>query len=176
MQTTTGKYWGNQVYPLNCAIVAFLLCAVPLFTGGCAATNSTATAPENIPLLEKWSGDYPVSELDRLPGEHHDAGVGYIGDSATFIPVWRAFMPDQILPAVDFTRNIVVFTRNTQYYNRTSILKVTLQDKAAEVIAMETMSAMPLEDNVAMAMAVIPREGIVAIQAGTEKIKITDYK
>jgi hypothetical protein len=177
MQATTGKYWGNQVYPLIFAVFMFLLCGVvPFLVGGCAATNTIDMAPANIPLLEKWSGHYPVSELGRLPERQQDVGVGYIADTATFIPVWRAFMPDEILPAVDFSNNIVVFTRNIQFYNRTSIIKVTLQDGAAEIIAMETMSAMPIEEKVAMAMAVIPRDGITAIRTGTEKIQLLDYK
>jgi hypothetical protein len=37
---------------------------------------------------------------------------------------------------------------------------------------METMSAIPIEEKVAMSMAVIPRAGVVAIQAGTEKIPV----
>jgi hypothetical protein len=144
--------------------------------GGCATANTTDMVPANLPLLEKWSGDYPVSELGRLPEGQQDVRAGYIGDIATFIPVWRAFMPDEILPVVDFSKNIVVFTRNIQFYNRTSILKVTLQEMNAEIFAMETMSAMPIEEKVAMAMAVIPRTGIIAIQSGTEKIQVMDYK
>jgi hypothetical protein len=34
------------------------------------------------------------------------------------------------------------------------------------------MSALPIDDKVAMAMAVIPRQGVRAIQAGAEKIKV----
>ena len=82
----------------------------------------------------------------------------------------------EILPAVDFSKNIVVFTRNVQFYNRTSIFKVELQDGAAEIFAMETMSAMPIEEKVAMAMAVIPREGIRFIRSGTGNIKVMDFK
>ena len=128
--------------------------------------------PRDIPLLEKWSGDYPVSELGRLPERQQDMVAGYISDTETFIQVWRAFMPKEILPVVDFSKNIVVFTRNIQFYNRTSILKVTLQNGTAEIIAMETMSAMPIEEKVAMAMAVIPRDGVMSIKTGTEKIQV----
>lgn len=78
----------------------------------------------------------------------------------------------EILPAVDFSRNIVVFTRNTQFYNHTAILRVTLLEGVAEVIAMETMSANPIKDKVAMAMAVIPREGLREIKVGSERIRI----
>jgi hypothetical protein len=41
---------------------------------------------------------------------------------------------------------------------------------------METMSALPIEEKVAMAMAVIPRKGVMSIKAGTEKIQVVDFK
>jgi hypothetical protein len=106
--------------PLLCrAAFLLLLSALPFLLGGCAGTKSAAdTAPTNIPLLEKWSGDFPVTELDRLPEGQRTSATGYIGDTGTFIPVWRAFMPGKILPAVDFRKNIVVFTRNIQFYNQ----------------------------------------------------------
>ena len=73
-------------------------------------------------------------------------------------------MPEAALPSVDFANNLVVFHRNVVYYNRTNIFKVTLTEGVAEVLAMETMSAMPVEDRAAMAMAVIPRAGVKAIR------------
>jgi hypothetical protein len=41
---------------------------------------------------------------------------------------------------------------------------------------METMSALPIEEKVAMAMAVIPREGVRTIRSGTGNIKVMDFK
>ena len=130
----------------------------------------------DLPVIEKWSGDYPVSGLDRLPEGQQDIAAGYIGNAETFVPVWRLFMPTEMLPPIDFSKNIVVFSRNVQFYNRTSIFKVMLQGGTAEIMAMETMSALPIEEKVAMAMAVIPRQGITAIQAGTERIDVMPYK
>jgi hypothetical protein len=176
MHLTASKYWRDILQPLTLSLFLFLLWTVPFFINGCASTKTINTASINIPLLEKWSGDYPVSQLERLPAGQQDKAAGYIGDMGTFIPVWRAFMPAEILPAVDFSQNIVVFTRNTVFYNRTLILKVALQDDTADILAMETMSAIPIEEKVAMAMAVIPREGIRAILAGTEKIRVMNYK
>ena len=180
MQLPVSRYRRNIVYGLRFALFLLLLWAVLFNMCGCTATSSINTPPNtaliNIPLLEKWSGDYPVSELGRLPEGQQDMAAGYIGDTESFIPVWRAFMPGDILPAVDFSKNIVVFTRNVQFYNRTSIFKVELQDGAAEIFAMETMSALPIEEKVAMAMAVIPRKGVMIIEVGTEKIKVVDFK
>jgi len=146
---------------------------------GCTATNTineANTAPIDIPLLDKWSGDYPVAELGRMPEGQQDLAAGYLGDTATFINVWQAFMPEEIPPTVDFSKNIIVFTRNVQFYNRTAIFKVELKDGSAEILAMETMSTLPIKEKVAMAMAVIPREGVRAIRSGTEYIKVMNFK
>jgi hypothetical protein len=166
----------DVLFGLKSALFLLLLWTVPFYMSGCASTNTINMTPIDIPLIDKWSGDYPVSELGRLPEGQHDSGVGYIGDKVTFVPVWQAFMPEEILPTVDFSKNIVVFTRNDQFYNRTSIFKVELRDGSAEILAMETMSALPIEEKVAMAMAVIPREGVRAILSGTEKILVMDFK
>jgi hypothetical protein len=179
MRVQAGRYHRNIVFGLQSALFFLLLWVVPFNMSGCASTNTIDTAnsaPIDIPLLEKWAGDYPVSELGSLPEGQQDLGTGYIGDAESFIPVWRAFMPDEILPAVDFSKNIVVFTRNIQFYNRTSIFKVALQDGTIEILAMETMSAMPIEEKVAMAMAVIPRDGIGAIRTGAEKLEVKIHK
>ena len=75
--------------------------------------------------------------------------------------MWEVFSPGTPVPEVDFDNNIVVFGKNTQYFNRTTIFKVTLTNEGvAEVLAMATMSATPIEDVVAMSMAIIPRAGV----------------
>ena len=60
----------------------------------------------------------------------------------------------------------MIFSRNTQFFNRIRISRVNVADGVAGVLAMETMSAMPIEDNVAMSLVVVPREGIRSIQTG----------
>ena len=44
----------------------------------------------------------------------------------------------------------------------------------AEVVAMETMSSMPIEDKVAMSLVMIARRGISAIQTGDKIVPIED--
>jgi hypothetical protein len=165
---TADRYRGNSLYPLHVTLFLLLVGVVLLLMNGCATTGTMTITPANLPLLKKWHGDYPLSELDRLPEGQQDSAAGFIGDTGTFIRVWRVFMPKEILPPVDFSKNIVVFTRNVRFYNRTSILKVELLDGTAEIFAMETLSTAPIEDTAAMAMAVIPRDGVLAIRAGTE--------
>ena len=176
MQVAAGIY-REIVWRLLCSAHLLLLLSALLFLAiGCAKTAPVNIAPVDIQVLEKWSGDFPVAELDRLPDGQQESAAGYIGDAETFLSVWRAFKPTEILPAIDFNKNIALFTRNIQFYNRQNILKVTLKDGTAEIITMETMSAIPIEEKVAMTMAVIPREGIRDIQAGPKKVRVMPYK
>ena len=130
----------------------------------CTPVAVQSSEPQNLTPSATWSGDYPIAALDQLPPGQQQNRAGYIGDVGTFAKVWQNFMPEAALPAVDFANNLVVFHRNVVYYNRTNIFKVTLTEGVAEVLAMETMSAMPVEDRAAMAMAVIPRAGVKAIR------------
>ncbi len=123
-------------------------------------------------ILQSWQGDYPVGQLDLLPENQRERGIGFIGDAETFAGVWQAFKPGEDVPQIDFEVNLALFARNTQFYNSISIGKVNLKNGVAEALAMETRSAMPIEDNVAMSMVLVAREGITAIQTGNGAIPI----
>jgi len=140
----------------------------------CPTAAGFAGEPRDLPLLQSWSGDYPVSQLDRLPESQRRSGVGYLGDAARFADLWQAFKPGEKAPEIDFAKCLVVFSRNLDFYNRTSIFKVILKDGVLEVMAMETRSALPIEDKVAMALAVVPRAGVKFIQAGADRIPVAD--
>ena len=130
--------------------------------------------PREIPILQKWSGDFPIAHLDRLPEGQTATSIGYIGKKSVFANVWKAFKPEEPVPEMDFNKNLVVYTRNVTFYNRLSIFKITLTGDTIDIMAMETRSALPIEDHAAMAMAAIPREGIKFIQAGNEHIPVSD--
>ncbi|WP_027716606.1 hypothetical protein [Desulfuromonas sp. TF] len=153
--------------PLGILLATFFGLAV----AACAAISGPPPTGE-LPLLDLWSGDFPVKELARLPEGQQQSPTGFISDPATFAAVWRAFKPDTPLPAVDFDRSLVVFHRNTTFYNHTDIFKVEADQGVIDVLAMETMSALPIEDRVAMALAVIPRRGVVAIKAGDRLVPL----
>jgi hypothetical protein len=121
-------------------------------------------------ILQSWQGDYPVAQLDLLPENQCEQAVGFIGDAKTFEGVWKAFKPGEDVPEVDFKANLVLFARNTQFYNRISIGKVNVTNGVAKMLAMETMSAIPIEDKVGMSLAVVARQGITAIHAGDKII------
>jgi len=139
---------------------------------GCSSVPEATAPPTELTIAQSWSGDYPVAELKLLPPGQQQLASGYLGGAAAFAPVWATFKPGETLPAVDFGKQVVVFHRNVAYYNRTRIFKVTLKDGVADVLASETMSAIPVTDRVAMAMAVIARSGVTGIQAGTVRIPV----
>jgi acid phosphatase (class A) len=123
-------------------------------------------------ILQSWQGDYPVAQINLLPEKQREQAVGFIIDAKTFEKVWKAFKPGEAVPEIGFKANFVVFARNTQFYNRINIGKVKVKNGLAEVLAMETLSAMPIEDNVAMSLLLVPRQGITAIQSGDQIIPV----
>jgi hypothetical protein len=153
---------------MRLAILVILLTAM---TNGCK-NAPVSISPIDLVIAQSWSGVYPVAELKRLPEGQQKSAVGYLGNTAVFKSVWEIFEPGETAPEIDFSRQLVVFHRNVNYFNRTSIFKVTLNDGVAQVLAMETLSAIPVEDKVAMAMAVIPRANVKFIQTGKTRIPV----
>ena len=154
-----------------------LMCGALVFSS-CAHAQPPAGehTPTDLPILAQWSGDYPVAQLDQLPEGQTTGQAGYMGTSAQFLRVWSVFKPGEKVPPVDFHANLVIFSRNIDFYNRINIMKVTLNDGVADIIAMETRSARLIEDQVAMAMAVIPRAGLKAIRAGNERLEVASHE
>lgn len=176
MNTSARIYEKHRFFQSKSVLILIILGFALFYLGGCAATGTQKSPGGRITPISKWSGDYPVTQLFRLPDGQQDLAFGYISDIETFLPIWRIFMPSEILPSVDFTKNFIVFIRDTRFYNQKFILTVILEDTTADILVMETMSTMPVEDRVAMAMAVIPREGIKHIKYGAEIIEVIDKK
>jgi hypothetical protein len=129
--------------------------------------------PNNRPILQRWTGDYPVAQLDRLPAGQSQSRVGYIGDAETFASVWQVLKPGTALPQVDFDKNLVVFVRNVKSYHPTLVEKVTLKDGVAEIVAAGPLTPTePIGDKVALGLAVISREGLKFIHADNEQIPV----
>ena len=137
-------------------------------------TDYAQAAGSEAEILQSWQGDYPVAKLKLLPEKQREQGVGFIADDNIFEDVWKAFKPVEAVPEIDFKANLVLFARNTQFYNRISIGKVNVKNGVAEVLAMGTMSAMPIEEKVAISLVVVAREGIIAIQAGDKNVLINN--
>ena len=156
---------------LTLCLLAFMA-AVPLLSPTFSEIAAAEPDSRDLPILQKWSGDYPVGELNRLPDGQRSTQVGFIDDRATFAAVWEAFQGNEKAPEVEFSENLVIFSRNVTFYNHTSIVRVILKDGVVEVRAIETMSARPIEDKVAMALAVISRNGVKFIHTGKERISV----
>jgi len=147
---------------------------------GCSNSDTRAVeradhaqaAGSEAKILQAWQGDYPVAKLKLLPEKQREQAVGFIADAKTFEDVWKAFKPEEAVPEIDFRTNIILFTRNTQFYNRISIGKVNVKNGVAKVLAMETMSAMPIEDKVAISLVAVPQRGITAVHSSDKNIPI----
>ena len=126
-------------------------------------------------ILQSWQGDYPVAKLKLLPEKQREQGVGFINNAKTFGAVWKAFKPGEDIPKIDFKANMVLFARNTQFYNRISIGKVNVTNGVAEILAMETMSAMPIEDKVAISLVVVARKGTKGLKTGDGILQFSKY-
>jgi len=150
-----------------------LMCGTLAFSSSAHAQPPAGEhTPTDLPILVQWSGDYPVAQLDQLPEGQTTSQAGYLGTSAQFLRVWTAFKSGEEVPHVDFHANLVIFSRNIDFYNGINIMKVILNDGVADIIVMGTRSARPIETQVAMAMAVIPRAGIRVIREGSGYIEV----
>jgi hypothetical protein len=141
-----------------------------------ALANLTRPFNGEAKILQSWQGDYPTAQLNLLPNNQRENAVGFIGNTETFKAAWNAFKPGEAFPDIDFNTNFVIFAKNTQFFNSIRIGKVNVTNGVAEVLAMETMSAMPIEDKVAMSLVVIARQGITGVQSGDEIIQINKTK
>ena len=158
----------REAWPAVLGMISLLCLAV----AGCTTMATDSGQPRDLEIIARWSGDYPVDRLDLLPGDQRGCRTGYLGDRQAFAAVWQVLMPGEAVPDVDFDRNLVVFSGNVDFYNRTNIFKVTLSGGVAEIMAMETMSAMPIEDRLVIALAVVPRDGIESVRCGDASIPV----
>jgi inhibitor of cysteine peptidase len=159
---------GSIMRTILVAAVLVLAGFYPVF----AAEPVADAKPAEVKILQLWEGLYPAKDVNLLPDGQRAAGVGFIADAKTFAAVWKAWKGDEKAPEIDFQKNFVVFARNVQYLNMIRIGGVMLKDGVADVVAMETMSANPIEDKLHMSAAVIAREGVKAIRTGTETVAV----
>jgi len=155
-------------------ISAYALCFLWVWLlAWCPTATAQGGDAQDLRILQEWRGDYPVCELSRFPETKRRLPIGYLDNRQQFTDVWQVFKPEEKIPEVDFAEHLVLFARNVVFFNRVGIAKVVLRDTVAEILIMETMSALPIEDKVGMALAVIPRAGVKYIKAGDEWIPVT---
>lgn len=129
-------------------------------------------AAEDVPVLQSWQGDYPVSSLDLLPKVQRHSHLGYIGELGHFEDIWKVLKPNARMPVVDFKKNIVLFYRNVSFYNKAAMGSVVIKDAGLDVLVRETMTSMPIEDKVFMVLALIPRTEALYLISGKERVPI----
>jgi hypothetical protein len=128
--------------------------------------------PPLIKMAASWSGEAPAAELQALPQWLPRLRAGCIGDEAAFAAFWAVFKPGSIAPRVDFDRHLVVFVARDSAYEQLAIVKVSLKDGAAEVVASGYRSAPVREDRLAVAAAVVRRAGVKLLKVGGEQAPI----
>jgi hypothetical protein len=151
--------------------MAFEIAPTSIAENGGNGDNVPSVAT-TVPIINHWIGEYPVARLDRLPEAQRNTPVGFINDASMFRAVWQAFKPKDEPPKLDFDHNMVIFIRNVRFFNRIRILKVVLTDGIADIVAMETRSALPIIDKLAMALAEIPKKGVRAVRSGKHLIQV----
>jgi len=142
-----------------------------LMMTGCVG-SAPITEPVNIKILASWQGDCPVDQLLLFPKGLRETPVGFIDNTQLFEGLFKVLKPGEDVPAIDFKTSLVLFARNTEFYNRNSIMNVSLQKGLATILVMETMSAIPIQDKVAMSLVEISRKGITGIANGDEVIPL----
>lgn len=145
---------------------------LPVLALSCGWLGTRDAKPKDLHILQRWAGDYPLAQLDRLPEGQRQSRIGYLGDAGAFTQLWQVFKPGTPVPTLDFSKNIVVFARNVDLYHHTLIAKVILTRGVAEIIDVGSDSESPVEDKIAMALALIPRAGLEFIQRGKERIPV----
>ncbi len=172
--------FANAEWPKASLVLCISVTLLLIFLSSCSHSIDNKAGPSQpvspitgeAEIQQSWQGDYPVDRLATLPEKKGQPGIGYIADPIIFGKVWAVFKPGEAEPRIDFEENLVIFVRNTHYYNRIQIGKIKLEKGIAEVLAMETLSARPIEDVVAISMAVVSRKGIIGIQAREGVIQV----
>lgn len=152
-----------------------LLLSVLFLISSCS--QAVESQPETfrfpVPVLDSVGGDFPVAALSLLPDGQQNAPVGYLDTQLQLDRILANITPSGSLSQkVDFETQIVLFARNTNFYNRISIGQVLFEGETLKLVAMETMSARPIRDKVAISLVVIPRGEAKYLDVRGERLAI----
>lgn len=125
-----------------------------------------------------WTGDMPVAEMEKLPGRFFYKGIGVITDEKDFIRLWDAFTAEkpQIRPSVDFSQAIVILAYDDHYYNTCRIIGVDVKGGIANPVILKTRTSLSIQKTYFLAMAVIPRDGIIAVATNDRTLRVPEVK
>jgi hypothetical protein len=80
MDSQNGKIMGFVVAGVAPAILFFMVTSISGWAGGLSGTGPLKKAEQpaakgevkDIPILQKWSGDFPVAQIERLPADQRE--------------------------------------------------------------------------------------------------------
>jgi len=151
-------------------LLALLLSVTLALPAGAVGKNEPIVAPPPfLKIVASWSGEASAAELAALPQWRPRLRGGCLGDEAAFAAFRQAVKPGTIAPRVDFSLNLVAFVARDSVYEQLSVVKVTLKDEAAEVVANGYRSGPPREGRLSVAAAVIPRAGVRFLRVNGEQ-------
>ena len=156
------------------SLIRLFILLLSLFLAGCSLRLlPTSENNHQVPILAFLSGDFPVAAFDSLPKNQREAPIGFLGTQQQLDLVLEQINSAESLSyKVDFSTQIVLFVRNTVFYNRLSIGQVTLEDDTLKVTSVQTLSAIPIRGKVAISMVVVPRQGARYLESGGLKVPL----
>jgi hypothetical protein len=134
---------------------------------------ATAMPDTRIEPNQTWSGDLATAQMGTVALGRSAEGFALVTSLTDWQALWALYQPKAAVPSVDFTTHFVVCLRNTEFYNRMRLGMGLVQKGVLEPLAMETMSARPIEDQVAVTFASFPRQGITSVKFRQTTLPLT---
>jgi hypothetical protein len=125
-----------------------------------------------LPILNRWGGYYPISQLERFDEWHATARGGCFFEEPVFASFWRVFKEGKKVPSVDFDKDMVVFVGGEGSSQPLFITKISIKEGVAEVATDVRSSESTHEEGLPMALAVIPRAAVKSIRIGQQQITV----
>lgn len=154
-------------------VLSILLLALTCLPAHAAGRGERAVPQgEFVRIITSWSSETDAADLKALPQWLPKLRAGYITDQGSMAAFWKVFKPGTIPPKVDFQKNLVVFVAREALYRQLVVMKVTLKDAVAEVVANGNRDEESPPDRLSVAAAVIPRAGIDYLKVGKEQSRV----
>lgn len=157
------------------ALILLCACAFAAEAGAKNPFKSLTVAREKeeyLPIQNRWGGYYPISQLGRFDEWHATPRGGCFFAGAMFASFWRVFKEEKTVPSVDFAKNMVVFVGGEGPHQQIVITKISIKEGVAEVGAAMRSSGSTHEDGWALALAVVPRDGVKLVRIGQQQIVV----
>ena len=160
-------------YPSSQSLTPGIFYACCCFWSSCFLFPLVCQAQTMLPVIERWSGQYPVNELYRMPEEQMINGTGFVNNAATWNKIWHGANQSDA-PAVDFHSEIVCFAHNVVFLNILHVTAGTVDDDGVvDVLAIQTKTARPIDDFVYWSAGTIPIAGLTHLRVAGDTLDLT---